>query len=356
VTVRTGRRGEAAAVFLILIGSLLAACAGRSGTTDPAGPLPVWPPPPDAPRIAWVRAVHAPADLGIRRNGVVRFFEYLVRGRRVDGMARPYAVTSLAGGGLAVADPDARVVHLFDPGRVTYRRLAEAEGGPLVSPVGVAADGQGRIYVADSVRAAVFRFAADGKWLNTFGGGGALLRPTGLAFDRERGILYVVDTLAHRVVGFDDAGRRVFEAGRRGSGEGEFNYPVSVALDRQGNLYVGDTMNFRVQVLDGTGRFLRAFGQAGRASGRFDKTKGIALDRDGHVYVVEGLHDVIQVFDPDGTLLTVIGGTGSGPGEFDLPAGIDIDDDGRIVVADTANRRIQILRYLGDTGSAGSGS
>jgi sugar lactone lactonase YvrE len=271
-------------------------------------------------------------------------------------MSRPYAVTSLPDGSLAVADPDARSVHLYDARRVKYRRLLEAEGSPLVSPVGVASDGRGRIYVADSVRAAVFRFAADGKWLDTLGGGGALLRPTGLAFDRERGILYVVDTLAHRVVGFDDAGHRTFLSGRRGSNDGEFNYPVSIALDREGNLYVGDSMNFRVQVLDRTGRFLHAFGRAGTATGSLDKTKGIALDRDGHVYVVEGLHDVIQVFDRAGQLLTVIGGTGSGPGEFDLPAGIDIDEDGRILVADSANRRIQILRYLGDPASVGSGS
>jgi DNA-binding beta-propeller fold protein YncE len=300
--------------------------------------------------------VSVPADLGIQHNRLVRFLDQLVRGRRREGMARPYAVTVAPDGSIVVADPDARSVHLFDTARTKYRRIREADGAPLVSPVGVACDGHGRIYVSDSMRAAVFVFDGEGSWTGTLGGGGGLLRPTGLAFDREREVLYVVDTLAHKIVGFDAAGNRVMEVGGRGAGDGQLNYPVSVAVDREGNLYVGDSMNFRVQVLDRSGRFVRAFGAAGHVPGSFDKAKGIALDRDGHVYVVEGLHDVIQVFDAAGALLTIVGGTGSGPGEFELPAGIHIDDAGRILVADSANHRIQILRYLGDPERGEGGS
>ncbi len=344
------------ALVVPVLALLLCACARPAVRHVPEGPRPAWPPPPDPPRIEWLQSVSVPADLGIQHNRFVRFLDLLVRGKRHEGMARPYAVAEAPGGTIAVADPDGRSVHLFDPAHTKYRRIRKAGGEPLLSPVGVAADGQGQIYVADSVRAAVFRFDAEGRFVDAIGGSAGLLRPTGLAFDREREILYVVDTLGHRVVGFDAAGTRVMEAGHRGTGEGEFNYPVSVALDREGNLYVGDSMNFRVQVLDPAGRFLRAFGAAGQAPGSFDKAKGLALDRDGHVYVVEGLHDVVQVFDAEGALLTVVGGTGNGPGEFDLPAGIHIDDSGRILVADSANHRIQILRYLGDPGNGGGGS
>jgi sugar lactone lactonase YvrE len=271
-------------------------------------------------------------------------------------MARPYGLSVGPDGTIAVADPDAFSVHVFDVARSRYRRLREADGRPLVSPVGVAFDGLGRIYVADSVRSAVFRFDREGRWEDTLGGDGELLRPTGLAFDPQRKVLYVVDTLAHGLVGYDANGGRVLAVGSRGRGDGEFNYPVAVALDRSGRLYVTDSLNFRIQVLDSSGRFLHAFGGPGTEPGSFDKAKGIALDADGHIYVVEGLHDVVQVFDPEGRLLTVVGGTGVDPGEFGLPAGICIDSSNRILIADSANHRIQILRYLGEPEKAGGGS
>ena len=345
-----GPPGKFGAVAVVLCGILLATvsgCHNRRIQQEETEPKIAWPPPPAQPRIEYLTAFRDPRDLGIRKNWFVRFVSYLGRGRRATGMVRPHGIAVAADGSIAVADPDARSVHLFDKTRSRYRRLLEADGKPLGSPVGVAIDGEGRIYVADSARGAVFRFTSKGKWLDTLGGNGELQRPTGLALDRHRDLLWVVDTLAHRVAGFDLQGSPVLSFGRRGTGDGEFNYPVAVAVGPQGRLYVTDAMNFRVQIFDATGNFIGAFGKPGNGPGDFDKAKGVAVDASGHVYVVEALHDVIHVFDPDGRLLTVIGGTGAGPGQFWLPTGIHIDSRGRILIADSANHRIQILQYLG---------
>ncbi len=333
--------------LIVLAAALLAGCTHRPPDSSISGPAVAWPPPPDRARIELVQTVEFPGDLGIRSGWFRRIIKRLIHGKQIHAMARPYAVASGPDGVIAVADPDARSVHLFDVGENRYRRIMEAGGELLVSPVGVAFDADGALFVSDSVRAAVFRIDRQGE-STTVLEAGTLQRPTGLAVDPERGVLYVVDTAGHRVVGYGSDGTQVFEAGGRGTGNGEFTFPVAVALDRSGHVHVTDSMNFRVQILDPGGGFLGSFGQSGRSPGDFDKTKGIAVDGDGHIYVVEGLHDVVHVYDRDGRLLTVLGGTGSGPGEFLLPAGIHIDGTNRILIADSANHRVQILRYLGD--------
>jgi DNA-binding beta-propeller fold protein YncE len=331
-----------------LLSALPPGCARRAPSALESPERVVWPPPPAAPRIEYVQSFQVPADLGIRKAWIKRFFSYLAGGRRRLGMARPYAVAATGEGGIAVADPDARSVHLYDTAKRRYRRLVEAGNKPLASPVGVALDSQGRLYVSDSVHRTIFRFAPNGKWLDRIGTEGDLLRPTGLAIDGEAGRLYVVDTRAHAIVVYDLEGQLLRRIGRRGIGQVEFNYPVAIAVGPEGNLHVTDSLNFRVQVLDPSGRFLGAFGQAGTNPGDLDKAKGIAVDRDGHIYLIEALHDVIQVYDGSGRLLTVIGGTGTGPGQFWLPTGVCVDQEDRILVADSANHRVQILRYLGE--------
>jgi DNA-binding beta-propeller fold protein YncE len=279
---------------------------------------------------------------------LARFFSYLARGRRSNEMVRPFAVAADGAGRIVVADPDARCVHIFDTQNVRYERLTDAGGQPFASPVGVASGPDGRLYISDSRLGLVFRYAGKGEWDEPLGTGSELQRPTGLAFHERLGLLYVVDTGAHRILVFNSEGERVREIGRRGTGDGEFNYPVAVAVGPRGRLYVTDAMNFRVQILGAAGEHIRSFGQGGTSPGDLDKAKGIAVDEDGHIYLAEALHDVVHVYDQTGQLLTVIGGTGKGAGQFWLPSGIHIDHEGRILIADSANGRVQILRYLGD--------
>jgi DNA-binding beta-propeller fold protein YncE len=268
-------------------------------------------------------------------------------------MVRPFDVAVAPDGRIAVADPDARSVHLFDTERSRYRRIVRAGEGYFASPVGVTFGKEGSFYVADSASGAVHQYDLKGRWHRLFAGRPELQRPTDLAFDGDRDLLYVVDTGAHRILVFDVEGERVRVIGERGTEAGEFNYPVALAIGPDGRLFVSDAMNFRVQILDPFGSPLGSFGRAGMNPGDLDKSKGIAVDTDGHVYLADALHDVVQVFDDSGRLLTVVGGSGTGPGQFWLPTGIHIDSENRIHVADSANGRVQILRYLGESESGG---
>ena len=51
--------------------------------------------------------------------------------------------------------------------------------------------------------------------------------------------------------------------GSQGDGEGQFNFPRSVACNTRGEILVADRNNHRIQVFDRNGKFLFKFGSEG---------------------------------------------------------------------------------------------
>jgi DNA-binding beta-propeller fold protein YncE len=134
--------------------------------------------------------------------------------------------------------------------------------------------------------------------------------------------------------------------GKYGSGNGEFNFPTDLFLDREG-LSVVDAMNFRVQDFNGAGEFQFAVGSFGEEPGLLFRPKGIAKDSEDHLYVVDSTRSIVQVFDHEGQLLYSFGGIGRALGLFQLPTGLSIDHGDRIYVVDSYNRRVQVFHYTG---------
>ena len=85
--------------------------------------------------------------------------------------------------------------------------------------------------------------------------------------------------------------------GKWGTGDGQFDSPVGLAIDGDGNVYVADWRRNRIQVFDHLGRFLRKWGTQGTGDGQFISPVGLAIDRDGNVHVADGGNDRIQVFE-----------------------------------------------------------
>ncbi|MGH9764444.1 MAG: 6-bladed beta-propeller, partial [Blastocatellia bacterium] len=136
--------------------------------------------------------------------------------------------------------------------------------------------------------------------------------------------------------------------GSIGSGDGQFQFPLGIALNSAGEIYVVDSGNSRVEVFRSSGAFLRKFGSEGLSAGQFYDPTGIAVDSSGNLYVVDTGNNRIQKFSPTGEFLAVIGGAGSGDGQFTSPVGIVIDHAGNIWVADSRNSRIQKFDPRGD--------
>jgi streptogramin lyase len=147
--------------------------------------------------------------------------------------------------------------------------------------------------------------------------------------------------------------------GTQGSGNGQFQSAIGVAVDGSGNVFVSDFTNNRIQKFTDTGTYLTQWGSAGSGDGQFANPYGVAVDGSGNVYVTELTGNRIQKFTDTGTYLTQWGSTGSGDGQFSNPTGIAVDGGGNVFVADQSNARIQKFTdtggFLTKWGSAGSG-
>jgi DNA-binding beta-propeller fold protein YncE len=306
--------------------------------------LPVWPAPPQQPRIQYLTSFSTPSDLGIRKSWLKRTIETVFGDEEVQEiLLRPYGIF-VTDGKIYVTDPGTRILHIFDSNAGGYSRIKDAGDEEFQSPIGVAVDKNGDIYITDSMLRKVFVFNREGKYLRQIGSPDAFLRPAGIAIDNER--VYIIDTHAHHVLVFSKEGRHLFSFGVNGSKKGEFNFPTNIFRSKEGLLYITDSMNFRVQIFDRDGKFIYAFGKPGDGSGDLSKPKGIAVDSDGQIYVADAQFDAVQIYNSEGKLLLGFGNTGSNIGQMVLPAGVFIDDTDRIYVADSYNHRIQIFQYL----------
>jgi len=192
----------------------------------------------------------------------------------------------------------------------------------------------------------------------TFGeGDGQFDFPIGLALDSSDNI-YVTDSGNNRVQIFDSSGNFLSKFGTFGEGNGQFKGPIDIVFDSSGNIYVLDSGNFRVQIFDSSGNFLSTFGTEGSGDGQFELPQAIAVDSSDNIYVTDAFSERIQIFDSSGNFLSTFGTSGSANGQFVSPLGITVDSSGNIYVVDSSNFRVQIFdssgNFLSTFGTEGS--
>lgn len=313
-----------------------------------------WPPFSPEPKIEYIKFIQADAD--VLKIAMSRTQELIFgRQRPTPLFTSPFDVYSDGRGKIYVSEPSQAFVHLIDFNLGTIDRLKAKSAGrtlELRSPTGISGAADGTIYVVDSHADSIFLFGADGRQKGEWKLKG-IDRPVNLAVDEARERIFVVAPDLHKVFVLSKKDGTVLSSfGGRGVGPGEFNFPLDLDVDQDGNLYVLDAMNARVQMFSPDGEFVRMFGERGTALGSFQIPKGIAVDREGHVYVTDSMSNRFVVFDRDGTYLLTIGGKfivnrgEVAPGGFYLPGGIDIDDNDGIWVIDALNRIVHQFQYL----------
>ena len=318
---------------------------GADTPPQPAAKPWVWPLPPEKPRVQYVQTFITPQDLGVKKGFFAKLWEFIAGEDTVDRILSPHGLVADGNGKVYVVDWGAGVIHFFDFEKKKYDQFGKTKlGQKLMSPIGAALDADGLLYVTDSQLRRVFVYS--GSKNKRVIGNDDLLRPTGLAINKKEKLLYVADTKGHRIDVFDLEGKKLFSFGKAGTQEGEFNNPTHIAIDAAGDVFVMDTLNFRVQIFDKTGKFLSTFGGTGTSIHDFIKPKGIAVDSDGNIWVSDSLRNSIQIFNRQGKLLLIFGKLGIGPGQFNVPAGLFIDSKDRLYVADSYNYRVQMLQYL----------
>ena len=334
---------------------LLASVAWGCASTTIGKPV-EWPDPPEKPRIRFVTAFRTADDLDT--SGWANFRRSLFGNSSVT-MGQPMGLAvSDDGKRVYVADYGLNQVVVADFEHKSMHVFAPDEG--IVRPFNVVLGPNETVYVSDSAGKAVFLFDREGKRLASFGRDD-LERPTGMAIDRMRGILYVVDSASHgsekhRVLAYDLEGHKKFELGPkegkggRGSEDGKFFFPSYVAVDKSGMVYVGDTMNFRVQIFGPDGKFVRKFGEGGDGPGTFQRLKGLAFDSFGNLYAVDGGHSNVQLFNKSLQVLMFFGGAAPKLEYFDVPSGIAIDPNtNKIYVCNEYLARVNVYQLINTT-------
>jgi len=318
----------------------------------------------------------------------------LSSGGSSDGLATaasfkgPGGIAIDASGDLFVADTQNNAIRKITPtGSVsTYAGTAGVVGssdgtGPAAQfsrPGGIAADGAGNIFVADSGNNVIRRIAPGGVvttlagtagvygWADGMGSAAQFNAADGIATDSS-GNVYVADGGNNTIRKITPAGSVTtlagMPAGQNGVIEGpagaaaRFFTPAAVAVDASGNVYVSDLYNHEIRkvtpaglttTLAGSPSGIGSVDGTGAAAGFF-APQGVAVDGNGNVYVVDSFANTIRRVTPGGVVTTLAGSTqsagsadGTGSGAlFSDPNGIAADSAGNIYVADTGNNAIR---------------
>ena len=257
-------------------------------------------------------------------------------------------------------------------------------GARFDGPQGVAVDGSGNVYVGDygnndirkiSSTGVVIRLAGDGPgragMTNATGTAARFSGPSGVAVDGS-GNSYVADTWNHIIRKITPAGvvsTLAGSPGEFGSADGtgadaRFRGPQSVAVDGSGNVYVADTYNFTIRKILPSGEVSTLAGLAGQpgsangtgAEARFQLPLGVAVDGSANVYVADHSNCVIRRITPAGVVTTLAGlngfsGSADGTGadaRFSFPYAVAADAAGNVFVADTSNHTIRRITPAGE--------
>src|SRR5262245_57392192 len=154
--------------------------------------------------------------------------------------------------------------------------------------------------------------------------------------------------------------------GSAGSGSGQFQTPVGVALQQtNGAIYVADSGNARVQKFNAKGKFVAAFGWgvadgaahsevctancragiAGSGAGQFSNPTSIAFGNvtgpsANKVFVGDAGNNVVLIFDANGNFLSSIDGSTTPQGHFVSLAGVAVDASGNLWTADSGTGNV----------------
>jgi sugar lactone lactonase YvrE len=234
---------------------------------------------------------------------------------------------------------------------------ASDDGGPdarFSMPNGLADDGLGHLYVADTGAATVRRIdIATGAVTTVAGspgqtglvdgvaGDARFFQPTGVAIDG--GSLYVADLGSVRRVDLATGSVTTLAGGPTAG----FYDPSGIAADGHGNLFVADTLNHTVrQVVIATAQVTTLAGQpqtpdedsdgVGSAA-HFGEVHGVATNGDGSLYVTDTM--TVRRIDVATATVTTLMRLPDGLNRGDL-GGVVIAPDGRLYVTNRAHNTV----------------
>ena len=256
-----------------------------------------------------------------------------------------------------------------------------ATSAQLCYPIGVSADINGNVYIADrdNNRIRMVNFAgiiATFAGIGTAGSSGddglaisaQLNHPYGVAADIS-GNVYIVDLFNSRIRKVNSAGiitafAGTGVAGYNGDGVlatlAQLNNPWGVSADISGNVYIADQWNHRIRKVNSAG-IVTTFAGTGTdgyngdgfaaTSAQLRYPSGLSADINGNVYIADTGNSMIRKVNSAG-IITTLAGTGiagyNGDGDatsaqLNNPYGVSADMNGNVYIADPFNERIRFV-------------
>src|ERR1039457_3767034 len=329
-------------------------------------------------------------------------------------LAGPQGVTVDASGNLYIADTMNERIRRVDPSGIITTIAGSgtagfggdgtaAVGAMFSTPVTVAVDASGAVYVADLDNNRIRRFAIGGS-VSTFAGTTSSIGDGGPSTQaRLNGAWGVaVDSAGNQFIGdrLDNRVRRVPPSGTitNVAGTGQTGYsgdngpgasavlatPNGVAVDSAGNVYIADAGNNRIRRVDAPTGEIATFAGAGSGSCCYTGTgtggdggmatsaslnypTSVAVDGAGNVYFVQWVQSdtspqaiavrrvttdgKINTWAGGGTTATGYGGDGGSPLKAVFGFGVNIaaGPDGSLYIVDTNNSRVRKVDPAGAT-------
>jgi sugar lactone lactonase YvrE len=319
----------------------------------------------------------------------------------------PQGLATDAAGNVYVADRDNQSIRKITPGGMvstlagSSSSMGANDGSGIRArffrPCGVAVDGAGNVFVADtrnytvrkiSPAGVVSTIAGRAEEAGSTNGPGAVARfasPQGIAVDAA-GNVYVTDFDSHAIRRISASGVVTTLAGSSmGSADGagataQFAYPSGLAIDKDGNLYVGDSHSLTIRKVTHGGTVTTVAGLADHggtedgpgSTARFSSVHAVAVDRVGNVYATDdaytqsgganryvkpGPSGTVRRIDTTGVVTTIAGhrsdldpspdGVGAAA-RFESPSGIVADRDGTMYVADAPASTVRKITAAGE--------
>lgn len=257
-----------------------------------------------------------------------------------------------------------------------------ATAATLNSPIGVAVDTSGNVYVSDygnfvirkiNSSGVMSTFAGDGSGGDGGDGGAAtaaqLYRPVGLCMD-DTGNLYIADSWNHRIRKVNTSGviSTIAGSGTAGyAGDGasataaRLNYPHGVAVTSSGKVYVADYSNYVIREVNMvTGNIAtvagnNTYGYSGDGSvptfAQMSHPIAVALDpTQTKLYISDLDNNRVRMITNPPNISTYAGnGTGGYAGDggaanlarISSPAGLICDPNGNLYICDRSNQVIR---------------
>lgn len=148
------------------------------------------------------------------------------------------------------------------------------------------------------------------------------------------GIIYVTDLNRNEISSFDTLGNKLKDVGGFGWQSGLFDQPVDIFANPL-VVYVADKNNHRIQQFDRNLNFISSLSSRSEDfDGNFGFPLSLAVSNQGDLFILDGENKRVIKFDMFGNFLTSFGGIDGGNFKLKKPSSLSVDSKGLVFVSD----------------------